>query len=101
MATDRLLVVWKYRLTDESSAVYEILLPGSAALLHIDIQHGAPCLWALVDPELRGEPVRVLIAGTGHEVVPPDAKHINTFVVSGGEFVFHAFDVTGCEEAPE
>lgn len=89
------LVVYKYPLGISDYTVLD--LPSGARLLHADVQGGGGMmLWALVDPDQPAEPRRIAILGTGHAVKVLDGdrlQHINTFLVDGGAFVFHAFEV--------
>jgi hypothetical protein len=86
------LVVYKYPLPEVDNVLE---LPVGARLLHVDAQHGAPMLWAMVEPGPDVEARRILIAGTGQPIdVEQEAlTHISTFLVSGGIFVSHAFEV--------
>lgn len=83
--------VWKYNLKAD---VNEIEMPIGARLLHADSQFGAPVLWALVDPQAKRTTRRVLFTGTG--VTFPDEQagaHVASFLMSGGQYVFHVFDL--------
>jgi hypothetical protein len=86
-------VIYKYDL--QVTEVQTIELPAGAEILTVQMQHGMPQLWALIDPnELGREPVGIVIIGTGHPI--DDAaikllKYINTFQVDDGNFIFHVF----------
>lgn len=81
--------IYKYpfRIDDE----VEIEMPVGATLLTVQIQHGQPCLWALVDPVKSEERRKILIRGTGHDA-PGVGRYISTFQMQGGALVFHAFE---------
>ena len=61
-----MLVVHKFplRTTDRQ----EIYLPVSAKVLTVQVQHGTPCLWALVDEDADLTKHSLTIVGTGHPV---------------------------------
>lgn len=71
----------------------EIPMPFGAEILCVQVQHGTPCLWAMVFAENRLEPRTIEAFGTGHEM-PPNThrKYIGTFQMNGGALVFHVFE---------
>jgi hypothetical protein len=81
--------VYKYSLRVDDEQV--VLLPRDAELLTIQVQHGQPVLWALVDPTRIEEPRKISIRGTGHDA-PGVGRYISTFQMYGGELAFHAFE---------
>lgn len=82
--------VYKYKLSSHRET--ELNLPSGSQVLRVDVQNGETCLWALVDPDKHTE-LRVFeIFGTGHQMPDFARQFINTFFVSGGEYVFHAFE---------
>jgi hypothetical protein len=85
------LSVWKFPLSlalDEQ----EIAMPVSAKILTMQMQHGSPMLWALVDPSAPISYRRVRIAGTGHLIKQDRAwEYVATFQMHGGDLVFHVF----------
>jgi len=84
--------VFKYKLSKGTAT--RIDLPMGAKPLHIDMQDGEIYLWALVEDQLAGTQfINILVVGTGHEINHLNPYHINTFLVNGGEYVFHAFQV--------
>lgn len=44
-------VIWKFPVRPDSA----IELPKGATILSVHVQHGQPCLWALVDPSAPKE----------------------------------------------
>ena len=81
--------VYKYDVAmNDTSAIQ---MPAGAELLHVDVQHGSPKLWALVDTEAPLELREFHMAGTGW---PADGfgKHVGTFTLQGGALVFHLFE---------
>jgi hypothetical protein len=84
--------VYKYALPVED--IFTLTLPFGAELLHVDEQHGAPCLWALVNPDATSEQRRFRLAGTGHPIeIAKPMRHVGTFFLHGGELVFHLFEI--------
>ena len=80
--------IWKYPL--EITGTQEIEMPVGAQSLSVQVQHGHPRIWAMVDTEAEKETRLVQIFGTGHSV-ENEGSFIGTFQVEGGSLVFHAF----------
>lgn len=63
--------------------------------LHVGLQNGKACLWALVDVSNISQQIGhfIRVAGTGHNL--PDyfsrEHYIGTVQLSGGDLVFHFF----------
>jgi hypothetical protein len=88
------VVVWKYEI--EILGYVERELPKGARIIAVDVQYGKPCMWALVDPEARGEIRRFYLLGTGHEINDDDSerlRHLGTFMLDDGAFVGHLFEL--------
>lgn len=71
----------------------KILMPGSAAILALQVQHGEPCLWALVDTERPPVPREFITRGTGHPVDDVAHSYIGTYQIKGGDLVLHVLEV--------
>lgn len=84
--------IYKYPLTVTGHNA--LRMPKGAEVLTVQMQHGVPCLWVLVDTDAP-ECERVLrIYGTGHPISDDEnALYVGTFQLSGGAFVFHVFEV--------
>lgn len=80
--------IWKFpfRIVD----VVELEMPEASHILHVDCQHGVPCIWAVVDPERAPVVRRFRLFGTGHPITGTLGKHIGTFQQGG--FVWHMFE---------
>lgn len=81
--------VWKFPVATMDT---EIVVPRGAKILHLEVQHGDPCFWALVDPAAKPLERKVITYGTGHDVPADiDKTHdfIGTILVSGGALVWH------------
>lgn len=82
--------IYKYAVPPEDE--YLLPLPKGATILTVQIQHGVPVLWALVNPDEPAlEVVRLRIYGTGHPMDEPDLTYIGTFQMLEGAIVFHIF----------
>jgi hypothetical protein len=71
-----------------------VKVPDGAQFLHVDVQNGVPCIWALVDSEAPIIERIIRVIGTGFSA--DDVKleqHIGSILVLHGTFVFHIFDV--------
>lgn len=71
----------------------KILMPGSAAILALQVQHGEPCLWALVDTEQPLVTREFITRGTGHPIDDLAHNYIGTYQLKGGDLVFHVLEV--------
>ena len=83
--------VWKYdvQTTDE----FTIEMPEDARVLTVQMQHGTPKLWALVNPKSPLRKRRFWLAGTGRDIpFPQTLRHVGTFQAHGGDLVFHLFE---------
>ena len=86
--------IWKYPL--EVVELQEVKMPMGALTLSVQLQAGAPCLWAVVpEDETRMEVRRIAIYGTGspilHELRP--FSFLGTFQYHHQGLVFHAFEI--------
>lgn len=85
------LRIWKYPL--EITDSQPVPMPTGARILTVQVQHGQPCLWALVDPTRASKYREIRMVGTGH---PADGltNYIGTFQADGGALVFHVFEAS-------
>lgn len=83
--------IFKYPL--ETTDHQEVEMPIASVILCVQVQHGIPCLWAMVntDPELAKEKRKVRICGTGHDVDDHPDYYVGTYQLQGGALVFHVF----------
>jgi hypothetical protein len=93
----RMQTVYKYPIEMHDNFLVE--LPIGAYVLTVQVQHGTPYIWALVDTESPTElrPFRLL--GTGHPIEQPLTRYIGTFQLNGGALVFHLFECLSYEDA--
>lgn len=81
--------IWKFPIPIQDE--FTIAMPKGAELLHVEVQHGQPCVWARVDPDLGHEDRALKLRGTGHPV-DPECRHVGSFLLHEGALVFHLFD---------
>jgi hypothetical protein len=67
-------------------------MPEGARILCVQVQHGEPQLWALVDEAQSTVGRVVLTFGTGHELTAVPVTFVGTYQLGGGELVYHVFD---------
>ena len=83
-------VIYKYQfqIADE----FSIEMPFEAIILHVDVQGGVPCIWAMVDPDAEKVQRKFRIIGTGrrHESTLAFKPHIATFQMP--PYVWHLFE---------
>jgi hypothetical protein len=87
--------VWKYSIELRDVIVLE--LPKGAEVLSVQEQFDHPEMWVMVDTLADKEKRYFECYGTGHEmrILTPGytRKLINTFQMSGGNYVFHFFEL--------
>lgn len=82
---------------------FDIDMPAHATILTVQTQRigqgglarEVPCIWAKVDPANPPHPRKFRLAGTGHPIEESVGHYVGTFQLSGGELVFHLFEVVG------
>lgn len=80
---------WQLETTDRQT----LPLQRDAQALTVQVQHGVPCLWCLVDPDQPVQPQVIYICGTGHPTHPEATaeSYIGTYQLHSGGLVFHVF----------
>ena len=85
-------VIWKFplKVTDHQ----DIVMPKGSIILSVQVQHGTPCLWALINnPEADKEVIQIVTYGT--EVATTEAidryGFIGSYQLDSGIFVGHVF----------
>lgn len=80
--------VFKYNINEAKT-----MLPVGALVLKVALQNDNLCLWALVDPEVKGHVEREFqVYPTGYEIEEP-YKHSYLETIFRGDMVFHVFEV--------
>lgn len=75
------------------SHIQWIEMPEEAQILSLQVQHGTPHIWALVDPEKPATQRRFFeMYGTGNSIAPDPGPYVGTFQLNGGNFVLHVFE---------
>lgn len=84
--------IWKlqFKIADTQ----EIELPAGARILCVQIQHGIPCLWALVNPDNERITRTLYVRGTGHPCGEEIERstYIGTIQLYTGSLIFHVFE---------
>lgn len=85
--------IYKYPLGVNDTARLD--MPKGADILALQVQRSLPCIWAMVDiplPQIVRRRFRTF--GTGH-MIPDgfDGTYVGTYQLSGGDLVFHVFEV--------
>jgi len=89
-----MLTIFKYPVPIEDHFILE--LPKNAKILAVQIQRGAPQLWAMVDSETEKEARHFRLSETGHPLGEDYLRIINyigTFQMENGALVFHLFEI--------
>ena len=82
--------IWKFPLQVTDSQ--DINMPIGAKILCLQMQAGAPCIWALVDPKAATYPMKIVMYGTGHEIHDMNSLlYLGTFQIYAGALMYHAF----------
>jgi len=87
--------IWKYPVEGGTDIIH-IEMPKDAEIISMQVQHGTPCIWAIVDDNNEKVDRVFEIIGTGHslpELRYLERKFIDTFQVNGGSLVFHLFEL--------
>jgi hypothetical protein len=81
-------VVWKFPIpaTDD----FELEMPVGAKVVHVAMQNGEPCVWALVDPTKALELRRFRLACTG-DPITVTGDYVGTFMRWNGALMYHLF----------
>lgn len=84
--------IWKFPL--KVTDVQNVEMPLPAQVLTVQPQGMDICVWAEVDPKGEKALVEIAIVGTGHPLPTGRLRYINTFQLSNGALVFHAYEIT-------
>lgn len=80
--------IYKYPL--EGRDVSRVLMPEDASIVHVGIQNGVFCVWALGDTEDPMVERSFTVVGTGWEL---DEFHIHLGTVFQDAFVWHIMEI--------
>lgn len=70
----------------------KIQMPVGARILHANVQHGVPCVWALGDLAGPYCERHLQIVGTGNPLPAELGQYVGTFMMYDGALVWHVFD---------
>ena len=75
---------------------FEVLMPGGARILGVDVVNERPRIYALVDTEEIGEARLFVVYGTNRPIEQPSnsLEYVGTFHIYG-ETTWHLFEVLG------
>lgn len=84
------MTIWKFPLLlTDGQAVF---MPADAQLLTVAVQHGVPCLWAIVDPAKAQVGRSIFCVGTGNPMPTlGNPRYLGTTQHEDGRLVFHWF----------
>ena len=88
-----MLKVYKYEIPIQDE--FSLTMDRNAKILKVENQGDKPYMWALVDPDKEMITRKFLFVGTGQRIdyCQPQLKHISTFQVQGGRYIFHIFQI--------
>ena len=86
--------IYKYLIPVQNE--FEIPMPVSSEVLAVQVQHGVPCIWCLLNPGNATKNRKFRIYPTGFEI--PDKyidamRYVGTFQLEEGDFIGHLFEV--------
>ena len=85
------MTIWKFLI--DTTDMQEIEMPEGAEILTVQLQHGKPCLWAIVNPEAAcRQNRRIETFGTGHLMSEQARRYVGSYQLYGGDLVFHVFE---------
>lgn len=70
-----------------------LALPREAQPLTVQLQHGVPQLWVVLDPEAPTIARTFALYSTGQPLPEGALGYIGTFQIEAGGFVFHLFEL--------
>lgn len=82
-----MMTVYKYQF--EIKDQFDIDMPSSehTRILHVAVQNGIPCIWALVEPAYGKWPRSFRLVGTGHPIEGCVGEYVGTFFQADGALV--------------
>lgn len=84
--------VYKYKIELQDEQI--VKLPRGVKILNVDTQDSEIFIWALVDTERDLREIKILIRGTGHEIISCiNKKYIGTIQLLGGKLIYHIFEI--------
>lgn len=96
-----MITVHKYPI--QMNELFWLKLPAGAEVVHVDVQRGEPMMWIKVNTANCIRETLFGVFGTGHPIDAADpyfpddinpmfnAPHLGSFMMNGGNLVFHLF----------
>lgn len=88
--------VWKFGPLQPEHWTVEIEMPAGAEVLHVNVQSRGldedAYLWALVDPNAPKGLRRFFLVGTGQPLSEDAGRHVGTWDMMNGRYVWHLFE---------
>jgi hypothetical protein len=84
--------IWKFHCDIQDGSIL-ISMPDGAEIITVQMQHGGPCIWAIVDDTSTWVYRRFRWVGTGHPMGDDPMRHVGTVQLEGGVLVFHLFEL--------
>jgi len=82
--------IWKFTLSSVDRQ--DVLMPANARVLSAKMQHGALCVWAVVDPDANRVQREFRIIGTGHAASDIEGwEFVDTVEMFDGDLILHVF----------
>lgn len=90
------MIIYKYPLTQDFTAVQTVIMPAGAQVLHVGEQHGMLCVWAMVRQDATPVNYKFFVLGTGQSIdhLEFDVKFLGSVQMSTG-LVWHVFYKSG------
>lgn len=80
--------IYKYHLANMPSQVKN--MPAGAQILHVGMQEGEVCLWAIVDPSQPDEERKIFMTA-GAPILESYKQYLGTIMY--GNYVMHVFEI--------
>lgn len=84
-----------FKMTLKTTDTQVLQMPNGAKVLSLQVQHGKPQLWILVNENNSTMTQRKFVThGTGNPINPAvdPSKFVGTYQLDGGNLVFHVFE---------
>lgn len=83
------MTIWKFPFGLYVRSRITLGMPMNSRVIHVECQHGQPCLWAIVDEKQPTVERTFFLVGTGHPLLP-EIVYVATFQING--FCWHLFE---------
>lgn len=83
-------VVFKYPIELQDEVVVD--MPTDARIIHLAVQDGTICAWAIVDPDGYSSKRTFFVRGTGHPMPERPCVPVGSVFFNDGALVFHVFE---------